>query len=175
MTKEELATILDGKQYAEVPTPKDVQLAKENNLLIVYGASDDLCEFAGAINDEFDLGYDGRIIDCDELPKLIEAVWNPLIDNCSWAYKTDMPHSEFRIYEDKDLYCVGIVIDLNEVRAKSNAIPSPEDVVKEMLAASQKETEQSHIEMDEIMAKTLEALGYEAAIKIFRKTGKCYI
>ena len=118
MTKEELATMLDGRQYRDETTTEIEQLAKENNLLIVFGASDDLCEFRGAIEDEFGC-YDGGKITCEKLPKSIEAVWCPLErdssdSNCSWAYKTELPHSTFRIYENDELYCVGIVVDLNE-------------------------------------------------------------
>lgn len=118
MTKEELATMLDGRQYRDETTPEIEQLAKEGNLLIVFGASDDLCEFRGAINDEFGC-YDGGEITCENLPKSIEAVWCPLEwdssdSDCSWAYKTELPHANFRIYEGDELYCIGIVIDLNE-------------------------------------------------------------
>lgn len=114
MTKEELATVLNGRQYRNEITPEIEKLAKENNLLIIFGASDDLCEFRGAISDEFGC-YDGGTIECKDLPKPIEAVWDPPKFNCSWIYKTDMPHTEFKIYEDEELYCIGIVIDLNDV------------------------------------------------------------
>lgn len=114
MTKEELATILNGKQYGTIPTRKEVSLAKENNLIIVYGASDDLCEFAGTIEDEFDC-YDGGEIECEDLPSTIEAIWGEKDGEPSWSYKTDMPHAEFNIYDGDELYCIGMVIDLNEV------------------------------------------------------------
>lgn len=114
MTKEELAAVLNGRQYREVPNLKDSQLAKENNLLIVYGTSDDLCEFAGAIDDEFDC-YDGGEIESDDLPSTIEAIWGEKDGEPSWSYKTDMPHAEFKIYDDDELYCIGMVIDMNGI------------------------------------------------------------
>ena len=115
VTKEELATMLDGRQYRDETTPEIEQFAKENNLLIVFGASDDLCEFRGAIEDEFGC-YDGGTIEYKDLPKPTEAIWGSPEFNCSWIYKTDMPHTEFKIYEDEELYCIGIVIDLLAVK-----------------------------------------------------------
>ncbi len=113
MTKEELATMLDGRQYLAETTPQIEQLARDNNLLIVYGGSDDLCEFRGAIDDEIDC-YDGGTITNEKLLKLIEAIWCPKDVECFWAYKTDLPYSEFRIFEDDGVYCVGIVVDLSQ-------------------------------------------------------------
>ena len=173
MTKEELAAMLDGRQYFNETTPEIEEIARENNLLIVYGQSDDLCEFRGAISDEFGC-FNGGIVYCSELPKLIVAEWDPPKDDCSWTYKTDMPYSEFKIYDDNELYCIGIVIDLNEARSESDIIPSPELVAEKMLAVSQHDIERSHIEMDEIMLETLEALGYTEAVRIFRITDKYY-
>lgn len=173
MTKEELAAKLDGRQYQEVPDGNDTHYAKDNNLLIVYGASDDLCEFVGAINDEFDC-FDGGEIKSDDLPSLIEAVWSDEEDKPSWSYKTDIPHAEFKIYDDDELYCIGMVIDLNEVTRISKEVPSPESLAQKMLLSSQKGMEISHIEMDDLMADTLEALGYSEAVKIFRKANKWY-
>lgn len=124
MTKEELAEMISGEQYDQQPTRNICQLAKENNLLIVYGASDDLCEFAGAINNEFDC-FDGGEIESEDLPAVIEAVWSEEENEPSWSYKTELPHAEFKIYDDDTLYCIGIVIDLNEVKKNehNSALP----------------------------------------------------
>ena len=122
MTKEELATMLDGRQYRDETTTQIEQLAKENNLLIVFGASDDLCEFRGTIEDEFEC-YDGGEITCENLPKSIEAVWCPLDYACSWTYKTELPYAKFRIYEGDELYCVGIVVDLNDTTHSKISTP----------------------------------------------------
>ncbi len=113
MTKEELAVMLDGRQYLKETTPQIEQLARDNNLLIVYGESDDLCEFRGAIDDEFDC-FEGGTITHEELLSPIEAIWCSDDVECSWTYKTDLPYSEFRIFEDDEVYCVGIVVDLNQ-------------------------------------------------------------
>lgn len=133
MTKEELATILNGKQYGTIPTRKEVSLAKENNLIIVYGASDDLCEFAGAIDDEFDC-YNGGEIECENLPSTIEAIWDEKDGEPLWSYKTDMPHAAFNLYDGNELYCVGMVIDLSEINKLSTTLMS----AKQAYEATQK-------------------------------------
>lgn len=52
MTKEELAAQLNGRQYTEEITPDEALLAKQEGLVVIFGASDDLCELRGAIHDE---------------------------------------------------------------------------------------------------------------------------
>ncbi len=111
MTKEELAEMLNNRAYLHETNPEIEQLAKDNNLLIVFGCSDDLCEFRGAIFEEFDC-YEGGTIRHKELPKPIEALWCSGRD-CSWSYETELPYAEFNIYEDDELYCIGMVVDLN--------------------------------------------------------------
>ena len=61
MTKEELAALINGREYRDEVTPEIIQNAKENNLVIVFGASDDLMELRGAIDDEIGC-YDGGFI-----------------------------------------------------------------------------------------------------------------
>lgn len=114
MTKEELAAMLDGIQYCDGISEEAIRMASESGLLIVFGHSDDLCEFRGAISDEFGC-YDGGIITHKALKKPINAVWCPNGKECSWAYETDLPSAEFNIYDEEELYCIGIVIDLNDV------------------------------------------------------------
>ena len=48
MTPEEMAGRLDGCEYRAEVTAELRDLARENGLVIVYGASDDLIEFRGA-------------------------------------------------------------------------------------------------------------------------------
>lgn len=145
MTKEELAKQLNGREYREEITKEEQQQAKENNLVVIFGASDDLVEFRGVIYDEID-AWDGTDfiiaapgteipIDEDEetfrrakefeaIPieeesrtqkNRFKAVWSPKELDCSWLIKTDLPHSEFDIMEDGDLYCRGIIISLDDL------------------------------------------------------------
>ena len=133
MTKDDVAKILDGSEYPlRIPTELTAAL-KPTDLVIVFGASDDLMEFRGKIYDEIGC-YDGGTAyltkqgllenrcDCDDCPyfkdektgaKTIEALWD--IDGVSWSYKTEIPHSTFNILEDGEIYCRGIVFNLSEV------------------------------------------------------------
>lgn len=136
MTKEELAKELDGREIGnEVSIELSVE-AEKSGLVIVFGASDDLIELEGAIEDEFDAYGGGKIYfkdgrlqknecDYDECPyfkerlassRVVEAVWNGDDNGApAWTYKTDIPHSEFNILEDDGVYCRGIVFSLSDV------------------------------------------------------------
>jgi hypothetical protein len=54
ISKEQLAAMLDGCEYHDGIADEIVQSAKDNNLVIIHGASDDLVELKGAIDDEDD-------------------------------------------------------------------------------------------------------------------------
>lgn len=145
MTKQELAALLNGNEIGNEVPDELARAARTSNLLIVFGASDDLCEFDGAFREEASccdggeilFAKDGKIPDMHEvqsalrilrdelgegirLPDLlkIEAIWDekaPDGRECSWHYKTDLPHATFDIMEDGELYCIGMVIDLSEI------------------------------------------------------------
>lgn len=139
MTAKELAERLDGSNYELRGQGELVKQAKADGLVIVYGASDDLMEFDGAIDDEVGVFEGGKVYlngqgpmrfpGCDpewrecpyylrerERARVITAVW---CDNdVAWTYKTDIPHETFNIYEDGELYCVGIVFDIKELQEK---------------------------------------------------------
>ena len=137
VTKEQLAETLNGNEYGNEITKEQEQQAKENGLVVVFGYSDDNMELRGAFDDElgcYDGGKikftkEGQQIEEDDMeilekynvvPKLntIESVWDQGYDTgegderCSWQYKTGIAHSTFRIIEDGELYCVGIVFNI---------------------------------------------------------------
>lgn len=127
MTKKELAEKLNGRQYGD--SFKDVlEDAKASGLVIVTGASDDLMEFDGAIVDEggcFDGGKvyfdkDGVSQDGTERANVIEAIWcgGTNVDGCqaTWSYKTDIPCEGFEIWKDEELYCIGLVFSIEDVK-----------------------------------------------------------
>jgi hypothetical protein len=112
-------------------------------LAIVFGASDDLMEFRGAIDEELG-AYDGGSAfvtsdgilendcddeDCPHFKKLeskaqeIIAEWCPRDGEgntyASWLMKTEIPHKTFDVMEDGELYCRGLVFSLAEVKAKN--------------------------------------------------------
>lgn len=132
MTLKEYAKMIDGKQYGYPQFSKEeIAIAKENGIVIVYGASDDLMEFDGAIRDEGGCFGGGKawfdkdgIVDAPTTTgdRCIEALWcdrEALDDNgnvITWTYKTDMPHETFMIYEDNESYCRGIVFSIDDVK-----------------------------------------------------------
>ena len=134
MTKEELALQITGREYPLELLPAEKRFAKDSGLVIVYGASDDLMEFEGAIEDEIG-AYEGttarihqggvlqRHYDCEceycgyktfaKQSSTIKAVWGK--GGYLWTYKTDIPHATFEIVRGKDKYCRGIVISLADL------------------------------------------------------------
>jgi len=131
-THKEIAEMLNGREYRNEITDEIKQLAKDNGIVIVYGSSDDLMEFDGAIYDEADCFDGGTIylneagvfdVDCDcEHPmkakndcKTIEAVWCDKDNGYIWSYKTEIPHSTFEILEDGEKYCLGICFNISDL------------------------------------------------------------
>lgn len=146
MNKEQFAELLNGRQYREEITESEEQLAKENDLIIVFGYSDDNIEFRGLIYDEIP-AYDGAemfiatpgteiIVDEDEETyqkaksltavrlnqrrvnekNFVEAIWSPDELDCSWLIRADIPHATFDIMEDGELFCRGIVLSKSDIK-----------------------------------------------------------
>lgn len=133
MILKEFAQMLDGREYGYPQfTPEEIQTAKENGFVIVCGASDDLMEFHGVIRDEGGC-FDGGTVyfsktgvifaEDDEQPEdcsQIAALWCEEKDEngipATWAYQTDIPHETFKIWEDGELYCIGIVFSIDDVK-----------------------------------------------------------
>lgn len=133
MTPQEAAAKLDGREYRDELPKGFASELKAAGLVAVYGASDDLMEFEGAIHNEIG-AYDGGFAyltkaglvqnECenDECPhflrqqeaaSMIEAKWDS--GGFSWQYETTIPHATFVIKEDGDDYCEGIVFALADV------------------------------------------------------------
>jgi len=138
MDAKELAAKLNGREYLHEITRGEAELAKASGLVVVYGASDDLIEFRGAIHDEGDC-YDGGEILFDS--KGVLPSWGVASDSeesaeayferkpnarkiealranepgYTWTYKTDIPHETFEIVEDGEPYCRGIVFNIGEI------------------------------------------------------------
>jgi len=135
MTAKELATLLNGGSYGSELSAEQKKMADDNNLVVVFGYSDDCVEFYGAIRDEVG-AFDGVTVhvtqkgvlerpqygcdDCEffRLAKKaavpIKAVWHDSGEPC-WTFETDIPHETFRIYEDGELFCIGIVFRLEDL------------------------------------------------------------
>ena len=113
MTLKEFAQMLDGREYLHEITKEEEALAKELGFVVVFGYSDDNAELRGAIDDEIGC-FDGGKLEHEDLPDVIYAKWCDRETNYLWSYKTSIPHETFRIYEDGDYWCIGIVCDINK-------------------------------------------------------------
>lgn len=122
MTKEEAANLLNGCEYRSEGSPELFSTMAESGLVAVFGASDDLMEFRGAIDDEAGV-WDGSTVGISMQgpspvgtnvgdPTTITAWFER--DGYSWTYETDRPHVCFDVLEDGVPYCKGIVISLSD-------------------------------------------------------------
>jgi len=140
LTKEQLAALLNGREYLDEITKEEEEQAKDSGLLVIFGQSDDLVELRGAEYEEVG-AYEGTIIritrDGNMLPNFenldkddenlleeyfkaklagfieVEAVWKD--EYPPWTFKTELPHSEFTIVECGEPFCRGIVIDAADI------------------------------------------------------------
>ena len=125
---------ISGLEYPIHDKNLDLKFAKKNNLVIAFGASDDLLEFRGAINEELG-AYEGTLayilngnavqegeFDDDfiilqkynvlaEKPlTTVESIWQPEGLNASWIIKVNgFESAPFDVMEDGKLYCRGAV------------------------------------------------------------------
>lgn len=127
MVREEVkkvAEALKGCAYGfEDADPSILSYAEENNIVIVYGYSDDCAELCGAVREEipcydggsFWINRHGLISDTWKSGSHeVKAIWcGP--SGASWEYKTDIPHETFNVYEDEDVFCIGIVFCLDDL------------------------------------------------------------
>ena len=137
MTMKEFAKMLSGREYGMELTKDEERQAADAGLVVAYGYSDDNVELRGAIDEEVG-AWDGTTIrltkagvlqgptcdsaeNCDcpyfavakNAAKTIEAIWGK--GEVSWTFKTDIPHETFNIYEDGELFCVGIVFSVEDL------------------------------------------------------------
>lgn len=130
MNLKEFAQMLDGKEYGNPQfTKEEIQIAKDNGFVIVYGASDDLVELDGAIRDEGDCYGGGKIsvkavqdggiiYDCYYRENAFSflAKWYEEKDEngtvIPWTYDISIKHENFMIYEEGEPYCRGFVFEV---------------------------------------------------------------
>ena len=128
MTLKEFSERLNGTEYNGYPifSKEDIKIAKENGFVIVTGVSDDLMELEGAIEDEagcFDGGkvyISKRGVEENKTKNMIEALWCQTKDEngvvIPWAYETKIPHETFLVMDAGEVYCRGIMFDMNDVK-----------------------------------------------------------
>lgn len=147
MNTEEFAKLLDGSEYPFRLSKDQKKCAKKNNLLVVFGASDDLVEFEGYLDDElgcynvakFNIDKEGVIDhwkrnDEDDKRTYKEALryfqrqknkqFELIAKWCvpkeiSWTYEVisdfDLKPAPFKVMEDGEVYCIGLVLDMSEL------------------------------------------------------------
>ena len=142
MSKEEFAKLLDGREYGEEITPREENLAKDSGLIVIFCASDDLCELRGVINDEIGayrecmifISKSGNLLpevedeDTETLKKYgalgfvqelhrnaVKVTANFGKDGFTWTYETVTPHATFVIMEGAETYCRGLVISMADL------------------------------------------------------------
>jgi len=133
MIEKEIAALLDGMEHGSFILKHDIKYAKENGAVIVFGVSNDLMEFRGAIDGEIRcyrggtayLNKEGLLRNrCNNencpyfiteqlLAKAITAVWD--INGYSWEYQTIIPHETFEIFDMGHKYCRGIVFSIDKI------------------------------------------------------------
>jgi hypothetical protein len=112
MTPNEFVKLyIQNCQYENELSLMAAAIAEENGLVVVFGASDDLCEIRGAEDDEIDCFDGGEATIAGAKVKI-----NWCKDGYSWTYDTDIPHECFDVYEDGEKYCRGIVFSISDVR-----------------------------------------------------------
>lgn len=112
--------------YKRVPTLNPVDYSDIKVPLVVI--SDDLMEFNGAICDEggcFDGGRvyfdkDGVDQEGEERANWIDARWCDGMNRdglpATWTYETEIPCERFDIWEDGEVYCVGLVFSIEDLK-----------------------------------------------------------
>lgn len=138
MSPQEFASLLNGREYRKEITDDEANQAFDAGLVVVFGASDDLVELRGRIDDEAG-AYNGTTIhltsagllknDCsaDDCPHFVKAkesaaTIDAIFDNdtgYTWTYNTEIPHATFDIVEEGETYCRGIVFRLTDVKEKA--------------------------------------------------------
>jgi len=130
MNTKEIAAQLNERDRRELIKDGVDNTAKENNIVITFGDSDDLISFRGAIHDETDGLFEVRE-PFDDLGKMIhflkefgvnvanneiEAIWHEQGNPC-WTIETEIPHETFEIMEDDEVFSVGIVFSMNDLKS----------------------------------------------------------
>ena len=120
--KEFVKTITESRHCGKVfigneLTRDEEELARENNLVVVFGYSDDCAEFRGAYVDEVDCFDGGRVFEKNGF--YIDAMW--CIGNTAWRYDTNIPHESFMVWDnDGTAYCLAIVFSMDLIDGKQD-------------------------------------------------------
>lgn len=123
----EWAEILNGREYREELFLDEEKKLKEVGIVVVFGASDDLCELRGAIDDELDCWNGRKMVYVKEVDRFVGEDYyeenseeliqvdlskrpfiNAIYTKVGWQYELPaINQEEFIILEDKEQYCLG--------------------------------------------------------------------
>lgn len=133
-----VAEKLNGREYGSELTEEEADQLKNIGLVVAYGYSDDNIEFRGAYEEE--IGYwekaeidfvDGEVLcyPCDQFEHC--PLWKKEVAKAKTItaqftgdgleFKTDIPHEEFTIMEDGEVYGKGIVFAYEDIGGKTDA------------------------------------------------------
>jgi hypothetical protein len=143
MTVQEWAKKLNGIEYPANELDTFNRELEADGIIAAYGASDDLLEFRGVIDDEIG-AWEGTVVkiaqrdkgqyiifdeeenrDSAEFNKKeiaamkkVRAIWCPKDGDdiyASWEIDINVPYKNFDIMEDGELYCRGILFEAKEL------------------------------------------------------------
>ncbi|MBQ8806584.1 MAG: hypothetical protein IJZ68_09100 [Bacteroidaceae bacterium] len=102
--------------------------AQHQRYLVIFGASDDLVEICGHHHYEFDAFRPttlyvtrNRVYSSDEIhpttakPIHVEYSTPTATNPALWKLTTEIPHATYNIMDGDELFCKGLVIDLNNL------------------------------------------------------------
>lgn len=136
MTIQDVAAMLNGREYGSEVSPEEKVEFKNAGIVVVYGCSDDCVEFEGAVNTEFCIWNTGRIpllngvpfeVSCTE--DVSETSLCPLLKEVAkklkhinakfgvngWEFDADFPHEKFTISEEGEVFDVGLIYALADL------------------------------------------------------------
>jgi len=140
---QKIKEMCEGIKYSKDIPKEAIQLAKENGIIVIISGSDDLMYCYGAdsyLSDHVEHceGWDGcdlakdasddelkkeaeqlglKIFWCGSIAKTGEKIANYDSDKngaFSYSVKDGIDFVDFKVMEDKDVYCTGIIIKLPE-------------------------------------------------------------
>ena len=141
LTKEQMAALLEGRQYGEEITKEEEAQAKASGLVVIFGYSDDNIELRGAIHDEVGAweGCDiylyrdkdaGVLIlddpdneDCEKCAARLKILQPQCAEikcqwgkgDYAWPMECAIPFASFEIVEGTEKFCRGIVINTKDL------------------------------------------------------------
>lgn len=136
MNAKQLATLLGRRVMGNEITDAEERMARNSGLVVVFGHSDDNVEMRGAIHDEVG-AYNGATVylsatgllvnDCDDdmCPHFkrardraarFKAKWDDG-SGAAWTFDVPWPHYTFEVFEEDELFCLGVVFAVADVPA----------------------------------------------------------